>query len=252
MPAIKTILHPTDFSANAGYAFETACSLAKEYQARLILLHVAYPARLSEWTPETPDTMEQHLPWPQPPDPTIDVEHRVAEGDAAEEILRLAPAVQCDLIVMGTQGKTGLERLWIGSVAEEVLRKAPCPVLTLKMPPGFSPSVRTSSSSNQAVVVDVCPLRSASRVWIQSNKLLQTDDVEVFQLVVPAKEKTSEDTGASPVVLQCLEGEVAFSAFGKTQKLKAGQLLHLRGDVPYKIEGIEDASLLLTKILPKK
>ena len=59
MPAIKTILHPTDFSEyNSQYAFRMACSLAKDYQARLILLHVVYPAPMSEWRAESLDAME--------------------------------------------------------------------------------------------------------------------------------------------------------------------------------------------------
>jgi len=260
MTAIKTILHPTDFSPSAEHAFLTACSLAKDYKARLILLHVTAPivSVLPEPVPnplksaESQESLKWKFSWPQPPDATIDVEHRVAEGDAPEEILRLAQAVPCDLIVMGTQGRTGLSRILIGSVAEEVLRKAACPVLTIKMPEGFSPSVRTSSSSNPAEVVDVRPLRSALTASIQMKKLLKTDEVEVFQVVFPAGEKMSEDTGAGTVILHCLEGQVTLSAFGRTQQVKAGQLLHLPGEVPYTVKGVEDASLLLTKMLPKK
>jgi len=55
-------------------------------------------------------------------------------GQPADEILRLARKVSCDLIVMGTHGRTGLARLLHGSVAEEVLRKATCPVLTVHLP----------------------------------------------------------------------------------------------------------------------
>jgi len=176
----------------------------------------------------------------------------VAEGDAPEEILRLAQAIPCDLIVMGTQGRTGLERLLIGSVAEDVLRKATCPVLTIKMPQGYWPSVRTSASSNPAEVVDVRPLRSALTASIQTRKLLKTNEVEISQVVFPAGETMSEDTGAGTVILHCLEGQVTLSAFGRAQPVKAGQLLHLPGEVPYTVKGIEDASLLLTKMLPKQ
>src|SRR5207247_9050465 len=56
------------------------------------------------------------------------------EGDAAKEIVELARDSQCDLIVMGTHGRTGLGRLLMGSVAEQVMRRAPCPVLTIKAP----------------------------------------------------------------------------------------------------------------------
>ncbi len=70
-----------------------------------------------------------------PPDPGVSVERHLLKGDPADEILRLARLSQCDLIVMGTHGLTGLDRLLMGSVAERVLRKAPCPVLTVKVPP---------------------------------------------------------------------------------------------------------------------
>jgi nucleotide-binding universal stress UspA family protein len=56
------------------------------------------------------------------------------EGDPATEILRIAQECKCDLIVMGTHGRTGVARLLMGSVAEHVVRKAECPVLVVKTP----------------------------------------------------------------------------------------------------------------------
>jgi hypothetical protein len=56
------------------------------------------------------------------------------KGDPAEEILRVAEETKCDLIMIGTHGRTGLGRLLMGSVAEQVVRKAHCPVLTVKAP----------------------------------------------------------------------------------------------------------------------
>ena len=62
-------------------------------------------------------------------------------GDEAEEIVHLAQEEGYDLIVIGTHGRTGLGRLLMGSVAEKVLRRAPCPVLTIKHPfPGAQPA----------------------------------------------------------------------------------------------------------------
>ena len=62
------------------------------------------------------------------------VEHRPEEGEAAERILAVAREIGCGLIVLGTQGRTGLGRLLVGSVAEKVLRGAPCSVATSKLP----------------------------------------------------------------------------------------------------------------------
>jgi nucleotide-binding universal stress UspA family protein len=55
-------------------------------------------------------------------------------GNTPSEIVRVAKEIGCDLIVMGTHGRTGLGRVFMGSVAEEILKKAPCAVLTLKTP----------------------------------------------------------------------------------------------------------------------
>ena len=62
------------------------------------------------------------------------MDFRVRDGDAAEEILREAEEAKANLIVIGTHGRTGLGRLLMGSVAEAVLRRARCPVLTVKSP----------------------------------------------------------------------------------------------------------------------
>jgi nucleotide-binding universal stress UspA family protein len=149
MASIQTILHPTDFSENSQYAFQMACSLAKDHKATLILFHVIPPLVapiLPEPAPNSllPAESQECLrwwqfEWPQPPDANIRVEHRVAEGDAPREILRAAQALRCHLIVMGTHGRTGLNRLLTGSVAEEVLRKAPCPVLVVRRAPSDEP-----------------------------------------------------------------------------------------------------------------
>jgi nucleotide-binding universal stress UspA family protein len=143
MRIAKTILHPTDFTPNSDNAFICACSLARDNKARLILLHVIPRSVdpimqvLSPYAVQPPESQEawkEGFPWPQPFDSLIVAEHRVAKGDVAEEIFRLAKVVNCDLIVMGTHGRTGLRRLLMGSVAEEVLRNAACPVVAVKAP----------------------------------------------------------------------------------------------------------------------
>jgi nucleotide-binding universal stress UspA family protein len=152
MNVANTILHPTDFSPNSDNAFVWASSLARDSKARLILLHVMPPSEAPTMQVPSPDPLQPvesqeawngQFQWPQPSDLKIVVEHRVAKGDAAEEILRFAKAVKCDLIVMGTHGRTGLRRLLTGSVAEEVLRNATCPVLALKTPLPDSPLAET-------------------------------------------------------------------------------------------------------------
>jgi nucleotide-binding universal stress UspA family protein len=141
MLTIKTILHPTDFSNNSAFALQLACSLAQDYGARLVVLHVAAPPVIiySEGVvPPDPESdreaLRQNLLEVPPWDPKVAVEHQMVEGDAATEILRQAVATNANLIVMGTHGRKGLTRLLMGSVAEQVVRRAPCPVVTVKTP----------------------------------------------------------------------------------------------------------------------
>jgi nucleotide-binding universal stress UspA family protein len=147
MLAIKTILHPTDFSERSDFAFRLACALARDYGARLVILHVAEPpaAVAAEGVLMLPPTIDleplrARLQQLRPEDPKIMVEHCLVQGGAAEEILQVAQERKCDLIVMGTHGRTGLGRLLMGSVAEQVVRKASCPVLTVKTPQPLMPS----------------------------------------------------------------------------------------------------------------
>jgi nucleotide-binding universal stress UspA family protein len=139
---LQAILHPTDFSEHSGHAFRLACSLARDYGARLVVLHVGEPPVLvtegivapplpAEY--DRPD-LEARLRKLTPPVPPVPVEYQLVFGTAAEQILAAAEAFHCGLIVMGTHGRTGLSRALLGSVAEQVARRAPCPVLTVKAP----------------------------------------------------------------------------------------------------------------------
>jgi nucleotide-binding universal stress UspA family protein len=142
MLPVKRILHPTDFSECSDAAFHLACSLARDYSARLLVLHVAVPPAIvygegvvPPVPPESPDSLRERLRRLCPRDPKVEAEHRLLEGEAADEILRAAGEANADVIVMGTQGRTGLSRLLMGSVAEQVLRRATCPVVTVKSTP---------------------------------------------------------------------------------------------------------------------
>lgn len=141
MNPIRVILHPTDFSESSGQAFELACSLAQVHGARLVLLYVAErPTPLGgeagAWVPPALDLtpFEHALERLKPCDPEIAIERRVLEGEAARVIIAVAGQTKCDLIVMGTHGRIGLRRVLMGSVAEQVVRHAPCPVMTVKTP----------------------------------------------------------------------------------------------------------------------
>jgi nucleotide-binding universal stress UspA family protein len=137
---IRTILHPTDFSECSEAAFRTACSLARDNDARLIALHVIGPAEdpfsAVDGAPGVPsvdrNALRERLRDLSPPDLGIELEPELREGYAAAEILRVAEESQCDLIILGTHGRGEVGRLLVGSVAETVVRGARCSVLTIR------------------------------------------------------------------------------------------------------------------------
>jgi nucleotide-binding universal stress UspA family protein len=164
MLAIRTVLHPTDFSTNSETAFRIACSLARDYGARFILLHVDVPPivlvneGLGIPQPAGPgdDTrLKDKLEQLKAPDPKVRVEHVLVKGDPTSEILRVAQENKADVIVMGTHGRTGLGRLLMGSVAEQVVRKAPCPVVTVKLPLSQASSATGSHSGEASTTPDI-------------------------------------------------------------------------------------------------
>ena len=144
MSTFRKILVPTDFSPHAQEAFRVAHDLAKATGATVVVFHVFRPpAVVSDGDRllsagargETKDVWEE-LRKIQVKDPAVRVEHDVIMADRpdAEHILRILENRGCDLIVMGTHGRTGLRHLLFGSVTEEVVRKAHCPVMVVKLP----------------------------------------------------------------------------------------------------------------------
>lgn len=139
MYSIKSVLFPTDFSEVSQEAFPVARQMARLGHARLLLLHVVDPriqaGELGAVLPITEPALDQllkQLHELRVDEPEIEVERHVTQGDVTDEILRFAREQHADLIVMATHGRKGLGRMLLGSVAENVLRRAPCPVLTLR------------------------------------------------------------------------------------------------------------------------
>ena len=133
------ILYPTDFSTLGQTALEMATSLARDRGAKLLIVHVeeppmAYGGGELYYGIEEPTRAElqRMLSEVLPTDPSVGYEHRLVIGAPATGIIHLAEREGVDMIVMPTHGRTGLLRLLMGSVAEEVVRKAKCPVLTVK------------------------------------------------------------------------------------------------------------------------
>jgi universal stress protein A len=143
MWSIRTILCATDLSDSSLPALDLAAALARDQGARLVVLHVPVPppfvtpgemAKILQQPVGYRRDLEDRLRSFRPVGLEGRTEYRLEEGDPAVEILRVAEDIACDLIVMGTHGRTRLNRLLMGSVAERVVRRACCPVLTVRVP----------------------------------------------------------------------------------------------------------------------
>jgi len=165
--AFQRILCPIDFSEGATRALVCAAALARGYEARLTVLHVV---------PVFADSMEPGFPWrgevqpmtvaPARADLVEQMRRSIAEAGAgglqpelvAEEglthpaIIQRATSMQADLLVLGTHGRGGINRLLLGSITEKVVRTAPCPVLTV-------PPAARGADAPQAVFKNIlCPV----------------------------------------------------------------------------------------------
>jgi len=142
----RRILHPTDFSAPSNAAFKKAIEMAKASRAELLIVHVINPiipvAGEGYVSPKMyEDLAASTRAWARKQLDRLLVKAKksgvrgkgvLAEGAAHEQIARIAKAKRADLVVMGTHGRSGFAKLFLGSVAGRVVAAAPCPVLTVK------------------------------------------------------------------------------------------------------------------------
>ncbi len=147
MLPIRRILFPTDFSEHAEHAWSYALTFAQEFAAEVHLLHVVSPPpRLTEAYAVNFDPEKMIKALADEAIASMDrmvaaaksrglIFHReVRVGVDFREILDYVAKQEIDLVVMATHGRTGLAHALLGSVAEKVVRKSPCPVLTIKHP----------------------------------------------------------------------------------------------------------------------
>jgi nucleotide-binding universal stress UspA family protein len=139
---LQTILHPTDFTHTSEAALQQAAAVARDYGTRLLLLHAAELLPLPRGVPgraclpgeyaRTRQRLWEQLHQIQAPYPEVPVEYLLSDDDPVSAIVRTAAARDCDLIVMGGHGPSGLRGLLTAGVAEQVVRWAHCPVLVIK------------------------------------------------------------------------------------------------------------------------
>jgi nucleotide-binding universal stress UspA family protein len=141
MIALKQMLIPTDFSEPSGVALRYAKAFAQTFQASMHLLHIIEPVYYGWEVPPVIDEeidrgvekqMNALLTDDERSQFRAQFVHR--RGSAFVEIVRYAREQNIDLIVMGTHGRGPIAHMLLGSVAEKVVRKAPCPVLTVRHP----------------------------------------------------------------------------------------------------------------------
>ena len=136
MKEFKTILMATDFSESSDHAFSYAASLARKFNARLLLLHVINEPvdlrgfyaphisfeKLEEEIEEGAQKMMEKF-----------CQNHLRDYDNYETFIVPAISANADLIVVGTHGRTGLDHMLFGSTAEKIVRKSPIPVMTVRL-----------------------------------------------------------------------------------------------------------------------
>jgi nucleotide-binding universal stress UspA family protein len=146
MSRIRRVLHPTDFSRASTAAFKRAVEMAKGNRAELLLVHVMVPAvplmgdgYVSPKVYEDLEAAAQAAAQKQlrklvekARQAGARVKGLLLEGVAHERIVQAARSRKADLVVIGTHGRTGFAKLFLGSVASRVLAVSPCPVLTVR------------------------------------------------------------------------------------------------------------------------
>jgi nucleotide-binding universal stress UspA family protein len=143
---LKKLLVPTDFSESARHALTYGTSFAREYGAELTLLHVVenltvgyasdlFPVPMAEVFQEISGYAKAELSKlaKVAREKDVAVVEQVVQGKPSAEIIRFAQEQKIDMIVLGTHGKGMLDQALFGSTTERVVRRAPCPVLTVRL-----------------------------------------------------------------------------------------------------------------------
>jgi nucleotide-binding universal stress UspA family protein len=195
--SIKNILYATDFSPAAGAALPYVLGLAQRYGARVHALHVRHPSPFPIAGPEAMvqimETLDEQakLDCESMQEMLAGVPHEVlsTEGDIWPNIAEKLDESNIDLIIIGTRGRTGIGRAVLGSVAEEILRRSPCPVLTVG--PHISPDTKRRLEMKDILcAVDFSPASLAAIPYAVS--LAQENQARLTVLHVVEEAKVGE------------------------------------------------------------
>lgn len=219
MAAITQILCPVDFSEISRHALDSAVAIARQDQAAVTALHVVPPVQtgysslgVGAYVPyvysvedlrEFQKATERFVADAGYPITAVSVEAVVVN-----EIVKWAAELQADMIVIGTHGRSGFDRLFLGSVTERVLAKAPCPVLTI---PPRSPEVVSQARPlfrNVLCPVDFSPSSRAALTYVEGLAGEPGMAITVLHVVerLPSFQLVPAATGASDDPLVVLKG----------------------------------------------
>jgi nucleotide-binding universal stress UspA family protein len=200
MIEIRRILCPIDFSEHSRRALDHAVAIARWYEAAVTVLHVFSPVTVAA-VGAAPVVFEPMVLAPVDRDrlladtrafaaaesaPGVAIEAAIREGRTATAILEQAASMRADLLVIGTHGRSGFDRLLVGSVAEKVLRKASCPVLTV--PKGLPDAVPSGPVLYKRILCPVDFSDSSLHALKYATSMAQEADGQLTVLHVVAHE----------------------------------------------------------------
>jgi nucleotide-binding universal stress UspA family protein len=193
--AVRRVLHATDLSTASRPAWEYAQELGRLFGAEVLVLHVV---------PVTPVPFTAYLPWKLveelreveerkaraqldtllegPRDPRVKIRVHIERGAPSSQILEVAREENTDLIVMGTHGHSGLGRVLLGSVADRVVRLAPCPVVTV--PAAMEPPPSRARIARICFATDFSPSAQAAWPWALSLAEAAGTDVDLVHVTM--------------------------------------------------------------------
>ncbi len=220
---MKTFLLPTDFSENASHAIRYAMALNQKMKARVILFHsyvipvyatdipviVPQDAELKKISEEALELLHKRL---QKEFPEMDIVSDVQQGYPEDEIVSAARTHHADMVIMGTQGASGLREALVGTITAAVMAHAPCPVMAVPIECEFSPYKRIVFATNYAEgdfqyveqVLDFARPFASELVLLhissgEFERTIEFDAIERF------KERISEDSKYKNVQFKLLE-----------------------------------------------
>jgi nucleotide-binding universal stress UspA family protein len=232
MIEIRQILCPIDFSEYSRHALDHAAAIARRFDSTITLLNVCALVPAAAYAPGTP-MLPVTVPTPGDLEAllasmkrfvetevgmSVPMRFEIGEGDAATEILDRANTIPSDLIVMGTHGRSGFDRLILGSVTEKVIRKATRPVLTVPRPMDDAVPVPDRLFTRILCAIDFSD--ASLRALEYAFSLVQDGHTEVTLVHVVEVTPAPQSEAAADVEARMLGAYVAAAAEARAEQLE--------------------------------